>query len=901
MTMRQVLACEIHKVCWVVCDEYLHCVQEALTLSSNSCFPSSLTSDMDYQSAPRKIVGYENYQLEVGSRIWPLVSKNALEMNTIKDHGRSSQFQIQSGMQSSDLQLEIFPRKAMPTRSRRSLTRRSCTQMSSSAATAASSSSSSSSSPIELKPNCAQIVAQVPASNSSHRHELQWSQECALSSNKRFLNPLASTSEFKGCTGMDKNFLLKGQEIQTCQAAGEMTFKLPQGLEEEHSNLGSMTNILPRSNFQGKYQCLDRTARIRHHHQVASGEAAGDQKIWPGIAASSSSEHRGAAGLHGSDAAMRKFLWPSAVISSAARPAGPEAVCERGNHDRSCCNMRTSSRRSLPSSPILTDSRSCHQSCSNVVEYPNILSSKNMARRCSSTTEPAAQSMLHLSHNRSKANKFFERDGLNCRYLLSTDGSMQELLQLENGRGCIDEHQQLGLLRGFDDNYSLQQHTHPPPRPRPARRMNTSLSITEKLVTMKLSAAATVEGSAAADQGHDAAKNGSSCIIADHDREAAAELFKPELQGSHRFYAAGANTVAQERLVLLSSRFDKISCNEEYCRNHEVVDDAETEEAASCVHIDLVAPSAAKFLVETLAVDDDEEENLSSPEQSARRISAAVPFKWEESPGKPKAEDQSSSRILQGMHDAILQPSLLQLPPGRLLGAAAAAASLHSATHDCKRTTTLHGSSHLISSSPLQSNTHGTTVASAAKLQLPLKVRSSSSFSAAAAGPQLLQSPFKKSSFDDHAAPENKQFQGSAIACSHHGLEYHTDLVHPATASSKSLSSNAGDDQNAAPFITSGDQLLPFYDRIANVELLNSDPGSCSANAIQAPAAVAASSKKRSNSSSKSLKKLHPTKLDKSQIAVVSTYHLLLCCLQHPNCGFLPLLLLLLLLLLLYL
>jgi hypothetical protein len=329
-----------------------------------------------------------------------------------------------------------------------------------------------------------------------------------------------------------------------------------------------------------------------------------------------------------------------------------------------------------------------------------------------------------------------------------------------------------------------------------------------------------------------------------------------------------------------------------------VVDDAETEEAASCVHIDLVAPSAAKFLVETLAVDDEEEEDLSSPEQSARRISAAVPFKWEESPGKPKSQDQSSSRILQGMHDEILQPSLLQLPPGRLLGAAAAAASLHSATHDCKRTTTRHGSSHLISSSPLQSNTRGTTVASGAKLQLPLKVRSSSSFSAAAAGPQLLQSPFKKSSFDNHAAPENKQFQGSVIACSHHGLEYHTDLVHPATASSKSLSSNAGDDQNAAPFITSGDQLLPFYDRIANVELLNSDPGSCGANAIQAAAAVAASSKRRSNSSSKSLKKLHPTKLDKSQIAVVSTYHLLLCCLQHPNCGFLPLLLLLLLLLL---
>jgi hypothetical protein len=120
---------------------------------------------MDYQSAPRRVVGYENHQLEVGSRIWPLVSKNALEMNTIKDHGRSSQFQIRSGMQSSDLQLERLPRKAMSTRSRRSLTRSSCTQMSSSA------SSSSSSSPIELKPNCAQIVAQVPASNSSHRHE----------------------------------------------------------------------------------------------------------------------------------------------------------------------------------------------------------------------------------------------------------------------------------------------------------------------------------------------------------------------------------------------------------------------------------------------------------------------------------------------------------------------------------------------------------------------------------------------------------------------------------------------------------------------------------------------------------------------------------------------------------
>ncbi|CAM6028524.1 unnamed protein product [Sphagnum balticum] len=76
--------------------------------------------------------------------------------------------------------------------------------------------------------------------------------------------------------------------------------------------------------------------------------------------------------------------------------------------------------------------------------------------------------------------------------------------------------------------------------------------------------------------------------------------------------------------------------------------------AAAAVHIDLVAPAAAKFLIESTT----NTAVVSPLPCTPGKHALAVPFKWEEAPGKPMKLDDTS---------AAATPALLQLPP-RLSG-----------------------------------------------------------------------------------------------------------------------------------------------------------------------------------------------------------------------------------------
>ncbi len=85
--------------------------------------------------------------------------------------------------------------------------------------------------------------------------------------------------------------------------------------------------------------------------------------------------------------------------------------------------------------------------------------------------------------------------------------------------------------------------------------------------------------------------------------------------------------------------------------------------AAAAVHIDLVAPAAAKFLIESTT----NSAVVSPLPCTPGKHALAVPFKWEEAPGKPMKLDDTS---------AAATPALLQLPP-RLSGTT----MIHKATY----------------------------------------------------------------------------------------------------------------------------------------------------------------------------------------------------------------------------
>ncbi|KAH9562514.1 hypothetical protein CY35_05G075400 [Sphagnum magellanicum] len=124
--------------------------------------------------------------------------------------------------------------------------------------------------------------------------------------------------------------------------------------------------------------------------------------------------------------------------------------------------------------------------------------------------------------------------------------------------------------------------------------------------------------------------------------EASAEIKKPQefqtlgenslhrsLKSSRRFYARTSSAGPR------SSTFQGLRLNVE--DGSHVISEVETE-----AHIDLVAPAAAKFLVESCI------SPHGTPEQNLTRI----PFKWEEAPGKPKFDDATDT-----------MPKKLQLPP----------------------------------------------------------------------------------------------------------------------------------------------------------------------------------------------------------------------------------------------
>ncbi|CAM6020363.1 unnamed protein product [Sphagnum balticum] len=104
---------------------------------------------------------------------------------------------------------------------------------------------------------------------------------------------------------------------------------------------------------------------------------------------------------------------------------------------------------------------------------------------------------------------------------------------------------------------------------------------------------------------------------------------------SHRFYARKTGSGLEQ-----SSRFQGLRLSVD--GDGHVISEMETG-----AHIDLVAPAAAKFLVD----------NCVSPNGTTEKNLTRIPFEWEEAPGKPKFDDTA---------DAI--PKKLQLPP-RLVAA----------------------------------------------------------------------------------------------------------------------------------------------------------------------------------------------------------------------------------------
>lgn len=97
-------------------------------------------------------------------------------------------------------------------------------------------------------------------------------------------------------------------------------------------------------------------------------------------------------------------------------------------------------------------------------------------------------------------------------------------------------------------------------------------------------------------------------------------------RSSHRFYA---RTAPGER---------SFSGPRSSVDSAHVISEVETE-----ARIDLVAPAAAKFLVESWI----------SPNVTPEQNLTTIPFKWEEAPGKPKADEAAESN----------KPPQLQLPP----------------------------------------------------------------------------------------------------------------------------------------------------------------------------------------------------------------------------------------------
>ncbi len=144
-------------------------------------------------------------------------------------------------------------------------------------------------------------------------------------------------------------------------------------------------------------------------------------------------------------------------------------------------------------------------------------------------------------------------------------------------------------------------------------------------------------------------------------------------RSSHRFYGRVAAPSSAEAGADRGNNFGSRSSIGDSSR-HIISEVMEVE-----AHIDLVAPAAAKFLVESLCpcISDNEEEDRggcgisccssfeSGEQQSSAKPASIIPFKWEETPGKPKLQLGTSASFRSHMQST---KTSLQLPPRLLAG-----------------------------------------------------------------------------------------------------------------------------------------------------------------------------------------------------------------------------------------
>ncbi len=144
-------------------------------------------------------------------------------------------------------------------------------------------------------------------------------------------------------------------------------------------------------------------------------------------------------------------------------------------------------------------------------------------------------------------------------------------------------------------------------------------------------------------------------------------------RSSHRFYGRMAAPSSAEAGADRGNSFGSRSSIGDSSR-HIISEVMEVE-----AHIDLVAPAAAKFLVESLCpcISDNEEEDRggcgisccssfeSGEQQSSAKPASIIPFKWEETPGKPKLQLGTSASFRSHMQST---KTSLQLPPRLLAG-----------------------------------------------------------------------------------------------------------------------------------------------------------------------------------------------------------------------------------------
>ncbi len=146
-------------------------------------------------------------------------------------------------------------------------------------------------------------------------------------------------------------------------------------------------------------------------------------------------------------------------------------------------------------------------------------------------------------------------------------------------------------------------------------------------------------------------------------------------RSSHRFYATTTPTASSSSEVVAAAVAAADQTFGSSRRSSMDIAAHMISEIESEAHIDLVAPAAAKFLVESCPVISSSDDNTSGApvlgsksssscstlEAERQEPASIIPFKWEEAPGKPKHQELEKSS-LRRMQSLQLPPRLLASP-----------------------------------------------------------------------------------------------------------------------------------------------------------------------------------------------------------------------------------------------